>query len=148
MLKQYLDGTLQHIGLPTDDMEKTVAFYQSIGFEILHERLDNGKPLKFLGLGNVVMETYMAKNGAANKPGAIHHLAFNCTDIVGCVKMLQDQHYQIIEGPNYLPFWDHGVEYVSILGPNAEVLEFNQRFASEEEKNTVVSQMETLLHKD
>ena len=28
---------LQHIGIPTNDMDKTVEFYKKIGFEVAHE---------------------------------------------------------------------------------------------------------------
>ena len=32
-LKNYSTG-VQHIGIPTNDIEKTIAFYQKLGFEI------------------------------------------------------------------------------------------------------------------
>lgn len=32
-LKTYTTG-IQHIGIPTNDIEKTIAFYQKLGFEI------------------------------------------------------------------------------------------------------------------
>ena len=31
---------LQHIGIPTNDMDKTVEFYKKIGFEVAHETKD------------------------------------------------------------------------------------------------------------
>ena len=38
-LKNYSTG-VQHIGIPTNDIDKTVDFYQKIGFEIAHEAMD------------------------------------------------------------------------------------------------------------
>lgn len=32
-LKTYTTG-IQHIGIPTNDIEKTIEFYQKLGFEI------------------------------------------------------------------------------------------------------------------
>ena len=61
-----------------------------------------------------------------------------CTDIVTCVKEIREAGYYINEGPAFLPYWEHGVEYITILGPNHEVVEFIQKFASEEEKEKAV----------
>ena len=33
-LKEQLNG-IQHIGIPTNDIEKTIDFYQTLGFELL-----------------------------------------------------------------------------------------------------------------
>ena len=38
---------LQHIGLPTNDMEATLAFYQSLGFTLAHQA-DNDIRLDFV----------------------------------------------------------------------------------------------------
>ena len=39
---------LQHIGLPTNDIHATVAFYQSLGFRIAHQTENNGESVCFL----------------------------------------------------------------------------------------------------
>ena len=51
---------------------------------------------------------------------------------------LKEEGYEFREGPAFLPYWEHGVEYVTILGPNQEIVEFIQKFASEEEKEKAV----------
>lgn len=38
-MKQYLTG-LHHFGIPTTDIDGTVAFYQKLGAEILFEKTD------------------------------------------------------------------------------------------------------------
>ena len=93
---------------------------------------------KILEHGNILIETYEKDGGASNATGAIDHVALNCTDIVACVKEIREAGYYINEGPAFLPYWEHGVEYVTILGPNHEIVEFIQKFSSEEEKEKAV----------
>lgn len=49
---------LQHIGIPTNDMDKTVEFYKKIGFEVSHETKDGDVRVVFLKLKALVLETY------------------------------------------------------------------------------------------
>ncbi len=140
MLTNFVDG-YNHIGIPTDDIEKTEAFYKGLGFELLWETVYNGDRVKFLGWANIIIETYEKPAGVKNAIGAIDHIALNCTDIVACVKEAKEAGYKFNEGPAYLPYWDHGVAYVTILGPNQEVVEFIQKFKSEEEKERAVKEL-------
>ena len=141
MLTNFVDD-YQHIGIPTDDINKTAEFYESMGFKLKWETVYGGNPVKFLEHGNIIIETYEKDGGATNATGAIDHLALNCTDIVACVKEVREAGYHINEGPAFLPYWEHGVAYVTILGPNHEVVEFIQKFASEEEKEKAVKALE------
>ena len=120
MLTQYVDG-YQHIGIPTDDIKKTEEFYLGLGFKLKWETVYGGNPVKFFEWGNIIIETYEKDGGASNSIGAIDHIALNCTDIAACVKELKDEGYEFHEGPAFLPYWEHGVEYVTILGPKQEI---------------------------
>ena len=62
MMKERIKG-MQHIGLPTNDMKATIAFYESLGFEIATRHINNGEDVVFLTLGNICIETY--ENGKA-----------------------------------------------------------------------------------
>ena len=137
MLTNYVEG-YQHIGIPTDDIKKTSEFYLGLGFKLKWETTYGGHPVKFFEHGNILIETYEKDGGASNATGAIDHVALNCTDIVACVKEIREAGYYINEGPAFLPYWEHGVEYVTILGPNHEIVEFIQKFSSEEEKEKAV----------
>lgn len=137
MLTQYVDG-YQHIGIPTDDIEKTKAFYMGLGFSLKWETVYEGNPVAFLEHGPIIIETYEKNEGASNVIGAIDHIALSCTDIVSCINDAREAGYVFREGPAYLPYWEHGVMYVTILGPNHEIVEFIQKFASEEEKEKAV----------
>ena len=140
MLTNFVEG-YQHIGIPTDDIEKTTMFYQNLGFRLKWTTSYQNKPVRFFEHGNIIIETYEKENGAANKIGAIDHVALNCTDITACMKEARASGYQIHEGPAILPYWEHGVAYITILGPNQEIIEFIQKFNSEEEEEKVVKEI-------
>lgn len=126
-ISDYATG-LQHIGLPTKDMAETLLFYSELGFEIAHSTKDpgNGATVNFLKLGDMVIETYEFENPAMAH-GAIDHIAINVTDIekvydLVCTRGLNNTNDQI----NFLPFWDNGVKFFTIEGPNKEKVEFSQ----------------------
>ena len=72
---------VQHIGVPTNDLEKTVAFYETIGFQPVLETVNEAanERVTFLQLKNLVIETY-ENHAAVGKPGAIDHIALDTTD--------------------------------------------------------------------
>ena len=49
---------LQHIGVPTNDLNQTLDFYQSLGFELAHRTANGNEQVAFLKLGNLMIETY------------------------------------------------------------------------------------------
>ena len=121
--KQLATG-LQHIGVPTNDLEKTIAFYVSLGFEVAHRAVNGDEQVAFLRLGDLTIETY--QNGrAVGQAGAVDHIAINVTDVDAARRIADDMGLEVIEA-GQLPFWDNGVKYFTILGPNREKLEFNQ----------------------
>ncbi|MGE4584878.1 MAG: VOC family protein [Sphaerochaeta sp.] len=117
---------LQHIGVPTNSMEKTKAFYTALGFEVLYATEHNKEKVTFLKLGNVVIETY--ENNQANmQHGAIDHVALNVSDIDAVFALVRDLGYPELEnGIQSLPFFAHGVKFFTIEGPNKEKIEFSQ----------------------
>lgn len=119
---------LQHIGLPTNDMDKTIAFYEGLGFENVYETVNEAakERVAFLRLGNLTVEAY--ENGqAAMESGAIDHMALDVRDIDACYAEAEKQGYEIVSrGIEELPFWEKGVRFFIILGPNRERIEFNQ----------------------
>ena len=70
---------LQHIGIPTNDMDKTVEFYKKIGFEVAHETKDGDVRVVFLKFRDLILETYENKE-AALCDGAVDHIAFQDSD--------------------------------------------------------------------
>lgn len=118
---------IQHLGLPTADFEKTVEFYKGLGFEVCWKA--EKFPLAFLKLGNIMIET-MQRPNANQVWGAWDHVAINVTDVdavwaevnaAGCYNIVEGA-----DGPRKLPFFENGVKYFTIEGPNKEKIEFNQ----------------------
>lgn len=119
---------LQHVGLPTNDLKATIAFYESLGFETVYQVRNEaaGEDVAFLRLKNLTIEAY--ENGqAAMKSGAIDHIAIDVDDVEAAYRLAQEQGYQIVSnGVEFLPFWQNGVKFFILLGPNQERVEFNQ----------------------
>lgn len=119
---------LQHIGLPTAAFDKTMAFYTELGFAVCHETTNPNTQARvaFLRLGGLVLETY-EQAATAGKPGAIEHIALNVQDVDTLYKSALASGHSIVEdGVQFLPFWEKGVRFFTIVGPGGEKIEFNQ----------------------
>ena len=125
-LTDYVTG-IQHIGIPTNDIQATKDFYHSLGFTTDFEKENNGEKVAFLRLNNLVIETY--QNGqAAMQSGAINHIAIdvkNIDEVFGLVKSLGVE--MADNSVNALQFWENGVRFFTIVGPNKERVEFCER---------------------
>lgn len=126
-IKDFTTG-VQHIGIPTNDISKTIEFYQALGFETALRTVNGTEEVAFLQLHNLIIETY--QNHQANMEyGAIDHIAIDVKNIAdlflivketGTFKMLNQQ-------VNGLPFWENGVKFFTIEGPNKEKIEFCEK---------------------
>ena len=125
-LKENLVG-LEHVGVPTADIEKTIAFYESLGFTVaLRTSISGGGKVAFLQLGNVMIETYESDD-VSGKPGAIDHLALKARDIEAAFKAVKALGYEMVNDEiEFLPFWESGVRFFTFYGPNREKIEFSQ----------------------
>ena len=124
-LKEQING-LQHIGVPTPNMEATIAFYEKLGFEIAFETVNDGDRVVFLKSGSLVIETYESKD-AAMKSGAIDHIALDVKDIEKTYELINQEGLNSTQDTiHFLPFWKNGVKFFTIEGPNKENVEFSQ----------------------
>ncbi len=82
---------IQHIGIPTSDIETTIRFYEGLGFQTMHTNQvpANQAKVAFLQLGNLMIETYA--EGGNGIDGAINHFALNCTDIQAAYAWICEQ---------------------------------------------------------
>lgn len=126
-LSQIITG-IQHIGIPTNDIEATAAFYKSLGFQCIYDTINeaSGEAVCFLRLKNLCMEVY--QNGAAAlRAGAVDHIAIDVSNIDAAYQAVSDLGCTFFEeGISFLPFWENGIRYFIILGPNQEKIEFCQ----------------------
>ena len=120
---------IQHVGIPTNDIGKSMQFYRSLGFEPVWQTVNpnNGEAVAFLQLGNLVMEIYENRQ-VAGKSGAIDHIALNVAGVDLLFENMKGTgHKMLDEKVQYLPFWEHGVKFFTILGPNEEKIEICEK---------------------
>ena len=58
---------MQHIGLPTNDIDATIAFYQTLGFALASTCELPENKVAFLKLKNICIETYQSKGEPSAK---------------------------------------------------------------------------------
>ncbi|MCI7288453.1 MAG: VOC family protein [Blautia sp.] len=126
-LREQLNG-VQHIGIPTNDIENTIEFYQKLGFEIAFQTVNEeaNEKVVFLKLHTLVIETYENK-AAVMQSGAINHIAIDVKDIEKVYAMINQAGLNSTQDTvHFLPFWENGVKFFTIEGPNKEKVEFSQ----------------------
>ena len=120
---------IQHVGVPTDDIQKSILFYKGLGFGIVWQTINeqDGTSVVFLQLGNLIMEVYENKQ-ASMKSGAIDHIALNVTYIDAVFSKIKELGYEMLDDNiRFLPFWEYGVRFFTIIGPNKEKIEFCEK---------------------
>ena len=125
--KNYSTG-IQHIGIPTNDIEKTIAFYKELGFETALQTINKeaDEKVAFLKLKTLVIETYENK-AAKFESGAIDHVAIDVNDIEEVYQYISEKKLNTTNDTiHFLPFWENGVRFFTIEGPNMEKIEFSQ----------------------
>jgi lactoylglutathione lyase len=136
LLKDNLRG-LQHIGLPVTDLERSKAFYTQLGFvEAMRTNLPRlPEPIQVAMMQHegLTVELYQLEEKerqeiAKRSDGHIDHIAFDVIDIEQAHNEIRATGLEILEedAPVFLPFWEHGVKYFTIRGPDGEKIEFNQ----------------------
>lgn len=124
-IKEHVTG-LQHIGLPCADMAATEAFYTTLGFELAHSTVNDGGRVCFFRLGGVCVEAYESRE-TAGRAGAIDHIALDVDDIEKTWQAVSAAGFKPMESEiQALPFWEKGVRFFNILGPDSEKIEFSQ----------------------
>jgi catechol 2,3-dioxygenase-like lactoylglutathione lyase family enzyme len=123
---------LQHLGIPTNDIEATIAFFTGLGFTVEMRTVNEaaGEQVAFLRLKNVVIETYQT-GSASMRLGAVDHICLDVQDVEAAFARVKEGGYTLLNQEiQFLPFWEHGVRFFTIQGPNHEKVEFCQRLAS------------------
>jgi catechol 2,3-dioxygenase-like lactoylglutathione lyase family enzyme len=136
LLKGNLRG-LQHLGLPVTDLERSKAFYAGLGFvEVMRTDLpgeSEAVQVAMMRHENLTIELYQLEEKerqeiAQRSDGHIDHIALDVLDIELAYQEICAAGLEILEqdAPVFLPFWDRGVRFFTIRGPDGEKVEFNQ----------------------
>lgn len=127
-LKQFSEG-VQHIGIPVSDIDKTIEFYESLGFEpaLITENKPANERVAFMRLGNLIIEAYGNKS-TEKRSGTIDHIALDVKNIDALYDSIRNEGHRIVEEKVMsLPFWKNGVKFFTILGPDNEKIEFCEK---------------------
>ena len=126
----------QHLGLPVTDINRSVAFYSQLGFRsVMKTELPadgNAVKVVMMELKGFVLELYQLTGNElaevrTRTDGHIDHFALNVQDIDRALDDVRASGLTILEDALvFLPFWDNGVKYFSVRGPDGEKVEFNQ----------------------
>lgn len=125
-IKEFCTG-IQHLGIPTNDIKETIQFYEQLGFKVVLKTINGDESVAFLQMHNLVIETYENKS-AAMQPGAINHIAIDVKGIDALFEVVKSNNFNLLDAQiNGLPFWEKGVRFFTIMGPNKEKIEFCER---------------------
>jgi catechol 2,3-dioxygenase-like lactoylglutathione lyase family enzyme len=128
-MENKITAGVQHIGIPTNDMNATVDFYQRLGFTIAFETIIKEENCRvcFFKLDNLCIEAY-ENHQAVMKSGSIDHIAIDTVDINAAFDFVKTGGFKILNNEiQFLPsFWANGVKFFKIEGPNMEIIEFCQ----------------------
>ncbi|MBA7488060.1 MAG: VOC family protein [Prevotella sp.] len=126
MIKDYCTG-VQHIGIPTNNIDKTKRFFADLGFSLAYATVNDGQQVAFLQLGNLMIETWESGD-ATMQVGAIDHISIDVKGVDELFRIVEAKGYKALEGHVCaLPFWEHGVRFFTIEGPDKEKIEFCER---------------------
>lgn len=125
-VKDFCTG-VQHIGIPTNNLDETIRFYEQLGFNVALKTQNGEETVAFLQLYNLVIETYENRS-AVMQAGAIDHIAIDVKEIDALFETVKAKGFHLLDNRvNALPFWENGVRFFTILGPNKEKIEFCER---------------------
>lgn len=117
-------GGIQHVGLPTADIQRTIEFYQGLGFQLATRHDISGRDFAFMQLGTLFIEL-IPNASPAMQNGAVDHFCLDVKDIDTLYAQLRDAGYHLLsDGVQDIAFWEKGARYFFIQGPNNEKIEF------------------------
>jgi catechol 2,3-dioxygenase-like lactoylglutathione lyase family enzyme len=136
LLQNNLQG-LQHLGLPVTNLERSLAFYTTFGFTVAMRTeipSEHGTVhVAMVAKDGLTIELYQLAGAkrdeiAARSDGHHDHIALNVLDIEKACAEIKAAGFEILEpdAPKFLPFWERGVKFFTIRGPDGEKVEFNQ----------------------
>ena len=105
--------------------EETISFYHRIGFETYDTEINGASRVCFLRLNDLILEVYEC-SACTQQTGAWDHIAINVCDIDAAFEYVTSEMPLQPTCVQKLPFFERGVRFFVITGPNGERVEFNQ----------------------
>lgn len=125
-----------HLGIPVTDIDQSEAFYKQFGFEKVMNAVipvgDEQIRASMMEFKGFTLEFYQLlpadlEEIRSRKDGFIDHVALDVKDVDQAFEELTAKGFATLEdAPVQLPFWENGVKYFNVRGPDGEKIEFNQ----------------------
>jgi catechol 2,3-dioxygenase-like lactoylglutathione lyase family enzyme len=78
----------------------------------------------FMQRQNLVIEAWTGDDIVA-KPGAINHISLDVTDAEAALVEAKKEGFNLIDHDiQHLPFWDKGIKFFNVQGPDGVIVEF------------------------
>jgi lactoylglutathione lyase len=126
-----------HLGIPVTDLERSKFFYERFGFkQTLHAEIPQDSECiraVMMEKDGFTIELYQLTSKdipeiRSRKDGRIDHIALDVADAEKAFQELKAAGLEPLESaPVTLPFWENGVTYFNVRGPDGEKVEFIQR---------------------
>ena len=125
---------VDHVGIRVADLDRAVAFYEVLGFDLVHKDSNDAVAILKNPVGVEINLVYNANNdhGGKNvlmdvrdKYAGITHIAFNVEPIETVISELGANDIQITQGP--VSFGLDGHVSVFVRDPDLNVIEFRGR---------------------
>lgn len=118
----------QHIGIPTKNIAATEAFWGKLGFKVIGSVQNGPVKVRFLKRDDIMIETWESPKEALGKAGAMNHIALDTNNVDVLYPLVKKAGFTMIDHKVMsLPFWEKGIKYFNIKGPNGEIVEFCER---------------------
>lgn len=122
------DRALDHIAFTTPDLDKTVAWYKSVGFTVYGAFSVGDTRCCFMTNGAYRYEFIQPPDLPADAPETLDHVALFSTDIEKDYAMCKEAGLTMLtDGVQQLDhFFENGIRYFSCSQAPGQVLEFGQ----------------------
>lgn len=124
---------LAHIGIPTSDLEKSIAFYQELGFRVIVDKKElEGNNFIFMECNGVIiglpqsLDKDMRKQAGTKGNGNIDHFALLVEDLDDTKRQLEEKGIPFaVEGISVTEAWKpRSCRCIMVYGPDQVKIEF------------------------
>lgn len=124
---------LAHIGIPTSDLEKSIAFYQELGFQVIVDKKGlEGNNFIFMECSGVIiglpqsLDEETRKQAGTKGNGNIDHFALMVEDLDDTKRQLEEKEIPFaVEGISVTEAWKpKSCRCIMVYGPDQVKIEF------------------------
>lgn len=126
-------ASFNYLRMPVADLRVTIAFYEEFGFDFLfflQERIEGAdRQAAVMDLGGWLILLYEREGwGFASTRDSHHdHMALDVKNIEMAFATARALKFELLnDKPQYLPFWQYGVRFFTLRGPEGQKVELSE----------------------